>query len=330
MAKTQQGRITSADVARASGVSRATVSYVLNNDPRQSIPPQTRERVLKEAERLGYTPFTPARVLRAGYSRLVLAVIQFEMIDPGIANELKELEVGLAACGYNLISYVGLPNASGYPHPSTNLTPAVIVAFAHISDPAVAAFLQPFNVPIIPMLNPGAANPVGWSQVDYLVQRGKTRIVFAAPERRDVQWLVEARLEGARQRCRELGLNRPLLQVIPATRLGAQAAIAELFKKAIPPFGICCYNDEVAFAVMAGLSDSGIDIPKLASVIGCDDIPLAQFSTPPLTTLSRQTVDKEQLLKLRIESILAASRGETVQANANPLAQLSVVVRESA
>jgi DNA-binding LacI/PurR family transcriptional regulator len=62
-------RLTSADVARASGVSRGTVSYVLNNDPRQSIPTETRERVLKAARTLGYQPFAPARSLRAGYSR---------------------------------------------------------------------------------------------------------------------------------------------------------------------------------------------------------------------------------------------------------------------
>ena len=61
----EQRRVTSEDVARASGVSRATVSYVLNNDPRQSIPLETRERVLKIARELGYRPSTAARILRA-------------------------------------------------------------------------------------------------------------------------------------------------------------------------------------------------------------------------------------------------------------------------
>ena len=79
----EQGRVTSEDVARASGVSRATVSYVLNNDPRQSIPQETRERVLKVARELGYRPFTAARILRAGYSRIVLVVLQFEMATGG-------------------------------------------------------------------------------------------------------------------------------------------------------------------------------------------------------------------------------------------------------
>ena len=89
----EQRRVTSEDVARASGVSRATVSYVLNNDPRQSIPLETRERVLKVARDLGYRPFTAARILRVGYSRIVLVVP-----DPEAAGgeRMKLLDFGLA------------------------------------------------------------------------------------------------------------------------------------------------------------------------------------------------------------------------------------------
>jgi DNA-binding LacI/PurR family transcriptional regulator len=114
----EKRRVTSEDVARASGVSRATVSYVLNNDPRQSIPLETRERVLTVARELGYRPFTPARILRAGYSRIVLVVLQFELVDPAIARSLKELEAALAGQGFSLIWYVGLHTALGHIHPS--------------------------------------------------------------------------------------------------------------------------------------------------------------------------------------------------------------------
>ena len=105
--------VTSVDVARASGVSRATVSYVLNNDVRQSIPEETRERVLKAARDLGYSPFTAARILRVGHSQLVLVVLPFEQVDPAMARYLKALEEGLAARGFTLIWHVGLPTTSG-------------------------------------------------------------------------------------------------------------------------------------------------------------------------------------------------------------------------
>src|SRR5690349_4701766 len=93
-------RVTSVDVARASGVSRATVSYVLNNDARQSIPLETRERVLKAVKELGYSPFSPARILSTGQSNLVLAVLPFEQVDPELARILKALGTKLAAHGF--------------------------------------------------------------------------------------------------------------------------------------------------------------------------------------------------------------------------------------
>ncbi len=324
MAKGHQ-RVTSADVARASGLSRATVSYVLNNDPRQSIPPETRERVLKAANELGYRPFTPARILRMGYSHLVLVVLQFEQIDPAIAHSLKELEARLAARGFSLIWYVGVHTMLGHTHPSANLTPAVIVSLVDETDPASAAFLRQFNVPILALSNPTIHPAVGKAQATYLIEQGQHRIVFAAPERADLQRISQARLGGVRQRCAEYGLEPPLVQVVPATREEARAAIVNLLSQQPPPFGVCCYNDEVAFAVIAALSAAGIHVPEAVAVIGCDDIPLAQFCHPPLTTIR---FDNRQAFDLLVENILAASSGEPIEPV--PLTPLSVIVRQSA
>ena len=316
-------QVTSADVARASGVSRATVSYVLNNDPRQSIPVETRERVLMMAKELGYRPFTPARILRAGYSRLILVVLQFELVDPANARSLKELEVELAARGFSLIWYIGLHTTADHIHPSANLTPAVIVSFINENDPAIEAFLRQFNVPILSMSNAASRQAVGRAQVSYLFERGQRRMVFAAPERHDVQWLAQARLDGVRQGCAEYALEPPLVEVIPSSREGAREAIAPLL--AHLPFGVCCYNDEVGMAVLAAFSDLGVKVPGQVAVIGCDDIPLAQFSIPPLTTIS---FDNSQWRDILVENILAASRGEPLrEASAKPLA---IIVRASA
>jgi DNA-binding LacI/PurR family transcriptional regulator len=321
----EQRRVTSEDVARASGVSRATVSYVLNNDPRQSIQLETRERVLKVARELGYRPFTAARILRAGYSRIVLVVLQFEMVDPAMARSLKELEAALAEKDFSLIWYVGVHTALGHIHPSANLTPAVIVSLVDETDADIREFLHLFNVPILSMNSETSQQPVGKAQVSYLFEHGHRRMVFATPERRDVQWLAEARLDGVRQSCAERALEPPIVQVIPAFREGAREAIMHLLSQQSPPFGVCCYNDEVAFAVLAACSDAHIQVPKSVAVIGCDDIPLAQLSTPSLTTI---TFDNGQWLTTLTENILAASRGEQIrETQPKPL---SIVVRTSA
>ena len=320
----KQRRVTSSDVARASGVSRATVSYVLNNDDRQSIPLATRERVLKAANELGYQPFAPARILRIGYSQIILAVLPFELVDPGIARLLKELEARLAAHSFTLIWHVGLHNASGRTHPSSNLTPAVIVSWANEEYPPMAAFLQQFNAPILSLNNSILREDVGKAQVAYLVQQGLRHMVFAAPERSDVQLLAQARLNGVRQECLAVGLAPPFVQVVPFSHQEAREAIANLLSQQSPPFGVCCYNDEVAFAVIAAFFDAGIRVPEDAAVIGCDDIPLAQFTIPSLTTIG---FESQQLLDLLTENILAASRGEPIQELPSP--QLAVIIRQS-
>jgi len=318
-------RITSAEVARACGVSRATVSYVLNNDPRQHISPETREKVLEAARLLNYQPFAPARVLRSGYSQLALAVLPFEQVDPLIAGTLKRLQDALSEQGYSLIWHVGLHDLASQVHPSANLAPAVIVSYVDEDNPEANAFIRQFNVPIFPMISPKAREAVGEIQGGYLYERGFRRLVFASPERDDLQSLSEARLEGVRRVCAARKLAPPQVAVIPGTREGAREAVAALLAQAPPPFGLCCYNDEVAIAAMAALADAGVPVPTAVSVIGCDDIPLAQFSIPSLTTV---TFSNSYPMDQLAENIIAASQGEP--AGEVPPTSLSIVVRASA
>jgi DNA-binding LacI/PurR family transcriptional regulator len=201
----------------------------------------------------------------------------------------------------------------------------VIVSFVDETDADVSAFLRQFHVPILSMSSETSRQAVGRAQIAYLAERGHRRIVFAAPERRDVQWLAQARLNGVREGCAERALEPPIVQVVPSSRASAQEAIVHLLAKQSPPFGVCCYNDEVAFAVLAACSDAGIQVPEVVAVIGCDDIPLAQFSIPSLTTI---TFDDSQWLTILTENILAASRGESLQ-EALPK-PFSIIVRTSA
>jgi DNA-binding LacI/PurR family transcriptional regulator len=322
---TARRRLTSFDVARASGVSRATVSYVLNNDANRGIPPDTRERVLKAARKLGYRPFAPARVLRAGCSRLVLGVLQFDQVDPKLAGEMHYLESQLAARGFNLIWHVGTQLATGATHPSANLAPDVVLAYVDRSVPILKGFLRQFGVPILSLVNPPVRQGAGRTQVAYLAERGKRRIVFAAPERGDLRSMFHARLQGVREECARLGLPSPAVRVVPSARSGAQKAIAQMLARRSVPLGICCYNDEIALSVLAALSDACICVPDPVGVIGCDDIPLAQLSIPPLTTISW---DNRKFLDLLIENTVAASKRE--QLGTTAMAPISVVSRASA
>jgi DNA-binding LacI/PurR family transcriptional regulator len=310
MSEAEKQRVTSEDVARASGVSRATVSYVLNNDARQSIPQETRERVLKAARELGYRPFTPARILRSGHSQLVLAVLPFEQVDPSLAVALKELEDRLADLGLTLIWHVGVHLRTGATHPSFNVTPSVILSYADAADPSISAFLQQFQVPIISALSDESTQRmVGATQVHHLVRHGKKQLLFAASAREDVRLLAQNRLYGVRQACLAHGLPEPSVCVVPSTRDAVRVLVREQLQSQWSSQGICCYNDEVAFALLAALADEGISVPQQVAVIGCDDIPLASFSIPALTSVH---FERERSQDRLIEAIVAASRGEKV------------------
>ena len=95
-------RITSSDVARAAGVSRATVSFVLNDKPGMRITEETRRRVLEAARELDYRPHASARSLAAGRSDVVLLAIPDLPIGAGISRFVEELATALAAYGLTL------------------------------------------------------------------------------------------------------------------------------------------------------------------------------------------------------------------------------------
>lgn len=319
-------RVTSDDVARACGVSRATVSYVLNNDPRQTIPLETRERVLQAAQKLGYSPFAPARLLRSGQSRLVLAVLPFEQVDPALSRALKVLEQRLALHDLTLISYVGVHPQVGTMHPSAHITPSVLLSYADQTDPMVAAFLQQFHAPVLHLLGDARMEEkVGKMQAEYLIQSGRRSLIFLASERADVQLLSHYRFRGVQQACLQWECAEPALCVLPSAREEARAALRDTLATGVPPWGICCYNDEVAFAALATLVDENIAIPFTAAVIGCDNIPLAQWSLPALTTIA---FDDEAAFDPLIEAIVALSRGESVSWQAQKA--LRLVKRASA
>ncbi|GHO96619.1 LacI family transcriptional regulator [Reticulibacter mediterranei] len=319
-------RITSADVARACGVSRATVSYVLNNDPRQTIPLETRERVLQAARELGYSPFAPARLLRSGRSQLVLAVLPFEQVDPALSRSLKELEQRLALHDLTLLSYVGVHPQMGTMHPSAHITPSVLLSYADQTDPLVADFLQPFHAPILHLLGDARIEEqVGNMQAQYLIQSGKRSLLFLASERKDVQRLSHYRFLGVQQACLQGECVEPVLCVLPSSREEARAVLQDTLTKSPSPWGICCYNDEVAFAALAALADENIAVPLTAAVVGCDNIPLAQWSLPALTTIA---FHNEPGLDSLIEAIVALSRGESVSWKAQKT--LTLITRASA
>ncbi len=289
-------RPTGADVARRAGLSRATVSYVLNDTPHQVIPEQTRQRVLAAAADLGYTPSAAGRALRSGHSDVVLLLLPDWPIGPGVGRLLESLSSALADQG---LTFVAHPRSAG--HPVTDvwkaITPAAVITFEQL-DEVETKKLEAAGVDLTVALFGGHRGSramdipeqrTGRLQAEHLAVAGHRRIGYAWPDDSRVLTFAQPRLEGVRQACADLGLAEPDVVTVPLTPDGVAGAV-RAWRDAVPAVtGICAYNDEIALALLAGARREGVDVPGQLAVIGVDDIPGAAVSLPALTTVRADT-----------------------------------------
>ena len=326
MTESSTRRVTSADVARLAGVSRATVSYVLNDTPRQTISAGTRDRVLRAAARLGYAPSAAARTLRTGRSDVVLCLLPDWPIGPEVGTLLGNLSTALARHGLTFVVHPGTREDRPIAELWKAITPAAVMAFTDFSDAEIAA-MRSAGVALVVALSQGRelAVPqelVGRRQADHLVAAGHTRLGYAYPDDRRVGFFAEPRLAGVRAAATAHHLPAPVTATVALDP--EQAAEAVRRWRATGVTGVCAYNDEVALAVLAGVRLAGPDTGL--AVIGVDDIPSARLAVPALTTV---TTDQTVVAAHLAATVVAAVQGRT--GPTLPAADIvRVVARESA
>lgn len=289
----QGRRLTSADVARESGVSRATVSYVLNGAPNQVIPEKTRQRVIEAAERLGYAPYAPARALRSGRSDVVLFLIPEWPIGTAIASLIEHLSSRLADAGLTLMVHAHPREARPVSELWKAITPAALINHQALSPAEEAAAEKAGMLVVTPVFRPRGGRTfhsfqrrIGELQVRHLADAGHRRLGSALPDDDRLRAFTAPRLEGATRACAELGLPAPMALTVPLDVAAAARAVQRWVDEDPPVTGICGYNDEVALAVLAGMRERRLAAPGDLAVIGVDDIPAARLSAPPLTTVA--------------------------------------------
>lgn len=292
--RSSSSRPTSADVARHAGVSRATVSYVLNDTPGQTIPAATREKVLAAASALGYRPSAAARTLRRGTSDLVLALMPDWPGSETLTASTDALARELQRYGLTLLVHPGgadLETSSLW----SAVTPAAVLA-DHDLPTAETTALADAGVALLPMSGAGEGPRAygaevqrlsGRAQAEHLVALGHTAIAVATPDDARLSFFSEPRRAGVVEVCAEHGLEPPVRVAVPASRADAGGAVEQL---AVVATGVCAYNDEVAAMLIAGAADAGVAVPADLSIVGVDDVRVSALLVPGLTTV-RQPVD---------------------------------------
>jgi LacI family transcriptional regulator len=279
-------------------VSRTTVSFVLNNRADAAISPQTRRRVREAAERLGYHANAPARQLAAGMSQTIGLVLRQSpehlTADALLPDTLRGLTS--AARGENfrvLVEPVSEGARSYLDLVQSRLVDGVVVSGPRRDDDALRK--QPAGVPIVLQgsLDGSAIASVdidnrsaARAAVEHLIGLGHRRIgcITNAPL---VFTAAYDRAAGYRDALAHAGLpfDASLLIEGDHDAGSGKAAMREVLAAGSPPDAVFVASDIVAFGVIDALRDTGLRVPTDVSVVGFDDIPLAAFSDPPLTTI---------------------------------------------
>jgi LacI family transcriptional regulator len=325
--------VTIDDVAEAAGVARVTVSRVLNNG--QNVRPETRERVRRAVDALGYSVNQQARALASGTSRQIMLI--------NIHNPEREpnsyyhagLELGaLRACsslGFDLVTRNIDPEGG---NPSSLLSsileherPVGIIVSPPLSDDvelltsvrragvqivAISAGERGRTAaPAVGIDERSAARAIG----EHLVSLGHRRLGFlkGPPEHR----AAALRFDGFVDALRTAGIDeQPWTATGDFTFKSGVEAAEQLLRERGDITALACANDDMAAGAMLALHRAGLEIPSAMSVTGFDDTPMSEIVWPPLTTV-RQPIKffAERAVHLLFESsdgARSSARYETV------------------
>ncbi|WP_042688771.1 LacI family DNA-binding transcriptional regulator [Azospirillum sp. B506] len=292
--------VTIRDVAREAGVSMSTVSHVINAT--RFVAPETEQLVRAVIDRLGYTPNGIARALKGNRTR-TLGMIVTASSNPFFAHVIHGLETVSSDRGYSLI----LCNTDDEPDKQLRAFEALhnrrIDGLAVMTSNADPGFLDDVQgrAKDLPLLlldtdpRPGACAVTddsvlgGRLAARLLAGRGFRRIACITGPGRHPR--SRARLAGFVQELGDAGLRLEpaLLREADLTIAGGYAAAADLLDVSdrVPerPEAIFAFNDLMAAGVLRAAAERGLAVPDRLSVLGYDDIELAAYLTPPLSTI---------------------------------------------
>jgi DNA-binding LacI/PurR family transcriptional regulator len=281
-----------ADVARLAGVSQQTVSRVLNDSPH--VRPDTRERVREAIRKLEYRPNRLARALVTGRSR-TLGVLSFDTTLYGPASTLFAIERAAHDAGYfvSIASLRSLDAASVRTAVERLREQGVdgVLAIAPQESAAGGLLQVPPDVPIVAT----EAGPPGTVPLVAVDQRAGARLAtehLLALGHRTVWHIAgppdfleaQQRVEGWRATLDAAGAQAPpLLTGDWSPRSGYE--VGRRLAEDPEVTAVFVANDQMALGVLRALHERGRSIPREISIVGFDDIPEAQYFTPPLTTV---------------------------------------------
>ncbi len=328
-----QNAATLTEVARRARVSAATVSRVLNQ-PR-TVKPATRQVVEQAIQELKFHPNLHARMLAAGTSQ-TLGLIVSNLENPFFLDIFRAMEdeahrhdfelmvqntdydrVRLVAAVHQLLQY----RVAGVAIIVSEMEPALL---AELTDSRIPAAIYDVGQPGEHITSIKVNYQLGVRKaVEYLFELGHRDMAFVGhhPGLKPLQGRREAFLE-IMQNYR--GRIRYATATGPDSPAGGQQAVREILTGGFRPTAILCANDFMALGALTELRGLGLEVPAQVSLVGFDNIKLAQHTWPPLASLD---IPREAIGRVALQAILP--RGQGKHTGREWLLEPKLIVRES-
>ena len=289
------------DIAKRCSVSTATVSKALNGQP--DIGEETRERILRLADEMGYMANSAARALKTNRSYNI-GVLFVDPMHGGLAHEffstvLDGIRSEAEKHGYDITfinGSVGQRQTSYLQHCRYRGVDGVVIASADFDDPVVTELVQS-DLPVVtidPIFNNRISvmsdNLQGMGElVRYVAAKGHRRIAVIHGELTSV---TQNRLTGFHRACEELGIDVPEMWIREGVYHDPESCCKitrELLSLPERPTCIFFPDDYSSIGGMNAIHEAGLEVPKDISAVGYDGIPLSRIVSPVLTTWRQDT-----------------------------------------
>ena len=324
------------DIARAAGVSKSTVSLVLQGS--SLIRPDTAGKVRKAIEETGYVYNRGAANLRKAHSNVIGMVVN-DLTNPFYA----ELAVGMERAFQSAGVVPFIANTAESPVRQEEVLKSMleqgvaglIVSPARGTRPDAFRQIEAAGIPMVFAMRrlPESRIPVvapdnwrgGALAARHLLARGHRRLAFLGGSPDLV--VCRERLGGFREACREFGIAEADMLVFEGdtSRKGGMACLDRALASGEPPTAALCFNDAVAFGALLALRRRGLEPGRDFAVVGFDDVAEAEHYMPALTSVA---VDSAGLGERAAHMVLKMIQSRTTRAE-DHIGAVNLVVRES-
>ena len=325
------------EIAKRAKVSTATVSRTINRI--STVDPRLAKRVWKVIERSGYRPNIQARALVSGRSQ-ILGLVVSDITNPFFPEIIQAFENIAVEHGYDILLVSTVHDPGRMDTSVRRMTERRVDGVAVMTFGMEDLLLEDRelrNVPLV-FVDVGPKRPgVGNIKIDYLKGIRQAVQHLAALRHEQIAFIsgplelksAKARRHAFEQAMTEIGLKVRKDGIVEGdhTLEGGIRAAQTLLSLPTRPTAIVCSNDMTALGVMHKCHEEGLSIPRDLSLVGFDDINLAQFVLPPLTTVR---MSQTELARLAFKALLTELESEDVSAHGTEyVLETSLVLRDS-